>query len=170
MTASATVAADAAGALTSWCAERISASIRRCRRLLELRERVGREQRALDERADVCVGDVVRDLPAQRLGAELLARGRATVAAATRACSGSKSDAPAEPGDDVAPALGVRHGELAQPALGLAGVHQRLQHAAVVVRDALVLEDADDDRVGVGGGRCISGRCHSHGAHVNRLG
>ena len=68
----------------------------------------------------------------------------------------------AEPGDDVAPPLGVRHRELAQPALGLAGIHQRLQHAAVVVRDALVLEDADDDRVGVRGGRGVRGRCDSH--------
>ena len=55
-------------------------------------------------------------------------------------------------------------------ALGLTGVDQRLQHAAVVVRDALVLEDADGDRVGVRGGRCVRGRCDSHGGHVNRLG
>ncbi len=71
---------------------------------------------------------------------------------------GIEAGAPAEPGDDVAPPLGVRHGELAQPALGLAGVHQRLEHTAVVVGDSLVLEDADDDRVGIRGSRCVRGR------------
>ena len=70
----------------------------------------------------------------------------------------------AQPDQHVARAVGVRDRELAQLAPGLAGVDQRLQHAAVVVRHALVLEDADGDRVGIRVGRCVGGGCDSHGA------
>ena len=87
----------------------------------------------------------------------------ATVAAATRARSGSKSRARSEPREHVAPALGVRHGELAQAAPRLAGVDQRLQRAGVVVRHALVLEDAHDDRVGAGRRGRIGGSSDAHG-------
>ena len=121
---------------------------------LVLAERVGGEQRALDERAGMGVADVVRDLPAQRLGPKLLRAAHDPGRRHPRAL-GVEGGAPAEPGDDVAAPFGVRHGELAERALGLAGVHQRLQDPAVIVSDPLVLEDADDDRVGLRGGRSV---------------
>ena len=124
---------------------------------LELAVAVGGQQRALDERADVRVGDVVRDLPAQRLRPELL-RARDDRGGGDPRPLGIERGTGAEPGDDVALALGVRDRELAQRPLGLAGVDQRLQDAAVVVGDPLVLEDADDDRVGARGRRCVRGR------------
>ncbi len=119
---------------------------------LELAIAVGRQQRPLDQRADVRVGDVVRDLPAQRLGPQLLgarhhARGGHARPLGIEVAPG------AEAGDDVAAPVGVRHGQLAQPPSRLARIDQRLQDAAVIVRDPLVLEDADGDRVGARGGR-----------------
>ena len=54
----------------------------------------------------------------------------------------------------VPQAARVRDRELAQAGLGLAGVHERLQHPAIeVMGDRLAVEEADDDRVGAGVGR-----------------
>ena len=103
------------------------------------------------------VADVVRQLPAQDARAEL-ARAADDAAAATRARSASNSSRLPRPGEHVALAARVRDRELAQARLGLAGVHQRLQQAAVdVVGDRLAVEEPDRDRVGAGVGGAAVG-------------
>ena len=121
-------------------------------RLLELAVGVRGEQRALDEPGDHARRSTWCGTSQHSVLVPSSFARPSTAAATTRASLGPEVLPPAEPGDDVAAAVRVRHGELAQPPFGLARIHQRLQPAAVVVLDPVVLEDADDDRVSVGGG------------------
>ena len=95
---------------------------------------------------------VVRQLPAEHVGAELLRPaddGRGGDAGAL----GIEVVALAEADEDVAAPAGVGDGELAQARARLAGVDEPLEDAVDVVRDRLALEDPDGDRVGpVSGG------------------
>jgi hypothetical protein len=114
---------------------------------LEHREVVGAHHAALDEGRGVRVGDMVRELPAQRARTELT-RARDDAAGDDPGAFRVELVALAEAGDEPAPALGVGERELAKGGLGLARVGERAEHAARrVVRDPLLLEQADRDRV-----------------------
>ena len=119
------------------------------RRLLVAVKAVGGLDRAVDDRAGQRVGQVVGELPAQDVGAELL--GAAVDGGRDRPRAADvELVAVAEPGDDEALAGGVGHGQVFELALGLAGLEQRLERAVVgVVADVLAVEHADGDRVGV---------------------
>jgi hypothetical protein len=110
----------------------------------------------------------VRDLPAQRRGVELagaLERGRGGDAGAL----GAEPLALTEPDQDPALALGVRDGELAEAAAGLAGLEQALEEPVLdVVRDVLAFEHADDDGVGLGLGGVLRGGGDAHQARQSR--
>jgi hypothetical protein len=114
---------------------------------LEQRELVGAHHAALHERRGVGVGDVVGELPAQRLGPELAGAGD-HAAGDDPGALGIELVALAQPGDQPALAVGMGEGELAVAGLGLTGIHQRAEHAVRrVVRDLLILEETDRDRV-----------------------
>ena len=121
-------------------------------------EAVGGQDRALDQRGGHVVGDVVGQLPAQRCGCRARARGRGPRprrrARARRRSASRRAEADEQP----APAVGVVQGEVLEARARLAGLEQRAQRRALeIVGDALVVEDADGDRVGLGGGGSVGG-------------
>ncbi len=82
---------------------------------------------------------------------------------------GAEALALAESDDDPAPLLGVRDGEVLEGASRLAAVEQMLQRAVgYVVGDVLAVEDADDDRVGVGRERGVGRGDDAHRPQVTR--
>ena len=116
---------------------------------LERVEAIGGEHRALDQARDDGVVDVVGDLPAQPLGAELR-RARLRRRGRQAGLLGAEVVALAQAREHEAPAAGVGDRDLLQTRLGLAGVDQRLEGAALdVVGDRLPVEEADGDGVGV---------------------
>ena len=160
MAASAAAAARSTSALVSWWAETISSSIRGSVVVVGLERAVlvGGEHGALDEAGRA---DVVRDLPAQPLGAQL-ARAAGHRGGGHAGALGVEVVALAEPDEDVAVAAGVGHRELAQAGAGFAGVDQALKGPVDVMGDPLSFEDADGDRVGSRVRRRLSGRTHAH--------
>src|SRR5437773_2134230 len=83
----------------------------------------------------------------------------------SRGAFGVEALAIAEAGDDPALALGMGDREVLELGLGLARVEQRLQLAAGrVVGDALAVEHADGDGVGVGIDGCGRGERDLHKA------
>ena len=126
-------------------------------------EAVGREQRAGDDRLDDLVADVVGQLPAERAGAALA---RPIVGHRRRYPRplGVERRPRTEPDQEHAAAVVVGQREPLERAAGLAGVKQRSQLTpGQVVRDALVFEYSDDDRVGAGGERTVGARLDVHG-------
>jgi hypothetical protein len=117
-------------------------------------EPVGAEHGALDEPAGDEVVGVVWELPAELLAGELT-RAVADQRRDDAGALGIEALAVAEPGDDPALALGVGDRQVLELRLGLARVEQRLQLApGRVVGDALAVEHADGDGVGVGVDGC----------------
>ena len=120
-------------------------------------EAIAGQDRALDERGGHVVGDVVGQLPAQRARAEL-ARAAVDGRRGDPRALGVEAVARAEADEQPAPAVGVVQGEVLEARARLAGLEQRAQRRPLeVVRDPLVVEDADRDRVGLGGGGSVGG-------------
>ena len=103
--------------------------------------------RALDEGGGVGVGDVVGELPAQRRAPSSRARA-STPPATIRARSGSNSSRLPRPAISQRLPSACVSASLRKAGLGLAGVDERAERAVRrVVRDPLVLEETDGDRV-----------------------
>jgi hypothetical protein len=71
---------------------------------------------------------------------------------------GVEALARAQPDEQPAPSVGAVQGEVPEARARLAGLEQRTQRPPVeIVRDPLVVEDADRDRVGLRGGGGVGG-------------
>ena len=125
-------------------------------------EPVGVQQRAVDQRFDDLVVDVMRNLPAHRGGAQLAG---ATVRDAGRHARplGLELVAGAQPDEHEAPALGVGYRQALELPLRLARLEECVQRATGhIVSDALALEHANHDRVGARVEWALSGRLDLH--------